>query len=364
VLAAVIAYERRTGRRPAAVVPVNDFVLMSGLAVATHYGLPYLSQDTIEGCREKDRLKRRLAAADVPVVTSQKFTSAAELAALAQAIGYPVVIKPLNFGGSGGVVRLDGPAEIETKFGETLRHVQAYARKYNASDSEFVVEPYIVSLCEVSVEVINAGGRHQALVVTDKYLSAEPHFSEVGHRIPSRDHDSDALKRLAERACAAMGVTLGMAHVEIKITADGPVVLEIGPRPAGDGIMDLAERSTGQNCYEWHCQAYLGTWTQPAAWPTPRVVASLAYLHPDSGEVAAVRAPAELDAALLRDVVRVTSQAVVGKTVVPAKDWSTRQGYVEYESDLQEDDRGEDLGDDLVARTNRLANALIVMKRS
>ncbi len=100
---------------------------------------------------------------------------------------------------------------------------------------------------EVSVESVVADGGRSVLGVTDKKLGPHPHFAELGQDFPS------LLRTAAQRACAeaataaldAIGHDFGAAHVEVKLTAAGPCLVEVNARPAGALITGLIEESTG-----------------------------------------------------------------------------------------------------------------------
>jgi biotin carboxylase len=105
---------------------------------------------------------------------------------------------------------------------------------------------------EVSIESIAVEGRQRAICVTDKVVSHEPHFVEVAHAVPSA---LDAVRREAAveaalSACAAVGLSWGACHTEVKLTEAGPVVVEVNPRLAGDCIVDLVDLALGLNLYE------------------------------------------------------------------------------------------------------------------
>jgi biotin carboxylase len=59
-------------------------------------------------------------------------------------------------------------------------------------------------------------------------------------------------------ATRAVDFDLGIAHVELKYTADGPQLVEINPRPAGGQITELMERGLGFSAMELVVRQYLG----------------------------------------------------------------------------------------------------------
>ena len=50
---------------------------------------------------------------------------------------------------------------------------------------------------------------------------------------------------MASEATKAVGVTIGCLHIEIKLTDQGPVVIEVNGRPGG-GMSEMLERTLGE----------------------------------------------------------------------------------------------------------------------
>lgn len=59
-------------------------------------------------------------------------------------------------------------------------------------------------------------------------------------------------------ALDAAGIRLGATHTEVKLTADGPALIEINPRPAGGMIPELIRLATGVDLLGEQLRAALG----------------------------------------------------------------------------------------------------------
>ena len=330
----VIQYSKKTNSIPAAVVPLNDFVLNAGLAIAEHFHLPYNSANCITTCRTKDLMKNVLIEAGLPVVPSFRFQTTEEAYNLADKVGYPVVVKPLNFGGSGGVIKVMNKAALKQAITDTFSHIQKYAKRCSLDLNTMLIEPYITTKREISVEVINTPKFCKVVGITDKFLGAEPYFSEIGHLVPSRISEANVINKIietAQSACTALGIKYGMAHVEMKVDIQkcDVTIIEVGARTAGDGIMDLYEKSMRKNIYGLHCKAFLNTLLDSDI-PSKFINGSaIGYLHPNSGIVENIKTT-ELSPEVLKNVDFISVQAEVGQPVLPPQDFSTRYGFVEY----------------------------------
>jgi biotin carboxylase len=97
----------------------------------------------------------------------------------------------------------------------------------------------------VSVESVVSDGQVSHLAVTGRLPPAEP-FRETGFFIPSAlaaDDRADVLD-CAGAAIAALGVTIGCLHTEIKLTPDGPRVIELNAR-IGGSVAKMMPLATG-----------------------------------------------------------------------------------------------------------------------
>lgn len=165
--------------------------------------------------------------------------------------GYNCIVKPSDNSGSRGI-RL-------VKDSDNLDEVYSYCKE-NSIAGTLVVEEYMEGE-EVSVESISHDGDCEVIQITDKITTGAPYFVEMGHTQPSMlsDETKDEIKKLTQKATKAIGITDGPSHTEIKVTKDGPKIVEIGARLGGDNITThLVPLSTGVNMVEVSIKIALG----------------------------------------------------------------------------------------------------------
>ncbi|MEU2119800.1 ATP-grasp domain-containing protein [Streptomyces sp. NPDC016459] len=330
LLSAIRAYSAQ-GWHPRVVVPLNDWTVDSANAVNRALGLGGLDADTVTNARNKYDMKQALVAAGVLTPRSRLVESEEELLEAVEAIGLPVVVKPYDFGGSGGVVLATTREEAVAGLAASKAVIAQYGSAFNILGDKYLVEQCVDSDDEVSVEVLCGAGRAEVLAVTEKYLSPRPWFAEVAHLVPSHRTGDAELTALAVRACAALGIDRGLAHVEIKFDADGTAwVIEVAARPGGDGIMDQVERAYGINPYWLHVGSYLGNdLLDVVAAAEPVRTSAIAFLKAEPGRIEEV-----LDGKPLPLEVRsINISAKPGDLSQAAKNWSTREGLIELEWD-------------------------------
>lgn len=148
-------------------------------------------------------------------------------------LGLPLVIKPYDFGGSGGVYLAYTKDEALEKLRLSKELINTYKDSFKIKGDKFLIEEFIDSEEEISVEVLCLKNSYKSLSITEKYLNQRPFFSEMAHLVPSHRNENKALHDLAHKACKALGISLGIAHVEIKIKDDKAYIIEVGARTGG-----------------------------------------------------------------------------------------------------------------------------------
>jgi biotin carboxylase len=171
------------------------------------------------------------------------------------------------------------------------------------------------------VEVWNG----RAVTVVRKHLGPEPFFVETGHDVPAplSTVDTAWLCHAAERAVAALGLTWGPAHVELRM-ADVPKIIEVNPRLAGGNIPQLVQLATGIDLAECHVAQMAG---RPAHFPEPTLArgAAIRFLtFAGPGHVVSVPDQTSADPR----VVEVACRLRPGREYWPAGDISDRVGHV------------------------------------
>ncbi|PPK71199.1 ATP-grasp domain-containing protein [Actinokineospora auranticolor] len=328
-LRAVVEHEKETGRVPAGVVPFFDPGLVPGWAIADHYGLPFLSRAAVDDSSiNKNRMKDKLLAAGVATPRYTQVDSVEAALAAAGGYGFPCVIKPSAFGGSLGVRLVSDAAEVERAYSYARRIIDENAAVFTVKNREIQVEEFCPLVDEVSVEVLNHGTEQVVLAVTDKILGPRPYFAEIGHRVPSRYSSRSDVDDVTKRACAAIGLDRGIAHVELRLEPGAaPVVMEVGARTAGDGILDQVERVCGVSPYELHVLSYLDRLDRMPELPAPSGLAGISVLKAAPGRVSAVRKPSSVDPAVRGYEVSAVAGTRSGATQANYLD---REGYVEF----------------------------------
>lgn len=316
------AYEKQTGGVPLAVIPVNDFAMKSAAAIAASYQLPHLPEQTIERCRDKLAMKQALQAAGLRV--AKLLATNRDALSYQFEDGQPAVLKPSEFAGSGGVKLVRNPAQVQQAWDEASALLGSFGKELNIDTSRIHLEEYLASEREVSVEVYCTPEGHRTAAVTQKYLSPPPHFAEVGHSVPYKGADEEQIRITGERACRALGIDRGVAHVEIKILPDALAVVEVAARPAGGKILDLVYRALQIDLYALHATGYVGQWDTGFV-AQNRGTSAISFLKAPAGMIRSITV-SDLPAGIHE----LALYKGVGDRSRPLSDFTTRDGHVEW----------------------------------
>jgi biotin carboxylase len=227
-----------------AILPGFEYVVDVVANAAARLGLPHLAQSAAALTRNKYLCRAHLAKAHLAVPRFALIDDAAQLEAQAAQVGFPAVLKPVDACGSLLVRRVDSLAQLKQVLADPDNTGLLDMGKQVGS--KFLLEEFLVGR-EFSIEGFIANGQPQVVTVTEKHLGPEPFFVEMGHTVPAQLAETErlALCTYIEQVAQAIGLNLGVFHAEARLTARGPVLIEIAARLGGDRIYRLVELTHG-----------------------------------------------------------------------------------------------------------------------
>lgn len=153
-------------------------------------------------------------------------------------IGFPAVMKPAWGADSEFVVLVRDEAEARNTFDYLVKNCnEQFNPIFKVNDGAFLYEEYMDGM-EISLECFVQYGIPHVIGIHEKQPIKPPYFLEYGDIAPARidpDTENRAVK-LAESALIALEVRNSLAHIEVKITRQGPKIVEVGSRMGGDDI--------------------------------------------------------------------------------------------------------------------------------
>jgi len=227
--------------------------LASWLAEAL--GVPLRNPVELAGAR-RDKFEQIEALKRAGVHTPQQFQarSAQEIVDWARTFGrLPVVVKPTRGAGVSGVKICRTLAQVD----EAARSIQASTSYYGELQKDILIQSYSDGQ-EYIVDAVSFDGRHKVISVWE--VERERGHSPRLEKMLVVDHTEPRFRELiayAFKVLDAVGLHYGPSHMELIVTADGPVIVELNSRLHGSLDPRLTTAVTGRNHVSATVEAFL-----------------------------------------------------------------------------------------------------------
>ena len=241
-------------RRPLdAVVGVDDLTAVAAAAIAERLGLRANVVAAVTAARDKFQMRQCLAAAGVRVPRFRRIALRDDPFFSARGVAFPCVVKPLALSASRGVIRADNVDQ----FMAALRRIGALLARDDVEVSgdaaQYVLAEQYIAGIEVALEGLIVEGELKTLALFDKPDPlVGPFFEETIYVTPSRLPAAiqDAVAATTAKACAALGLSEGPVHAELRINEDGPWIIEVAARSIGGLCSRTLRFGTGMTLEE------------------------------------------------------------------------------------------------------------------
>jgi biotin carboxylase len=258
VVARVTSWLR--GRQVDRVLANWEVMVLTAARLRERFGVPGMTVDTVEGFRDKQLMKERVAAAGLRVPRAVRVRTIAETRAAADQIGFPLIVKPIAGAGSADTYRVDDGAGLDATLAR-MQHVR------EASCEEFIAGD------EYTFDTVSIGGVAAYANIAQylpRPLDARSHEWISPVIITVRDLAQPQLAggiALGNAVLGALGMGDGFTHMEWFRKADGDVVFgEIGCRPGGAHLVDQMNYTSDIDLFrEWARAVCWGRFEAPTA---------------------------------------------------------------------------------------------------
>ena len=238
-------------------------------------GIPGLTLQQVERCRDKTVMKDFLRAKGIPCAANAAVSTLAEARAFAAANGYPLIIKPRDGAGAAGTSRLDDDADLE-------RAVAEYQLDGNRTAAlEVFIEGH-----EGFFDTLTVNGTVAYEFISHYYpnvLDAMRNRWITPYIVSTNRLDAvsgyDELKELGRKVVAVMELGTTATHMEWFYGPKGLKFSEIGARPPGVGQWDVYADGNDIDIYrEWANAVVHGRVERR---PSRRFASGIIALRPD-----------------------------------------------------------------------------------
>jgi formate-dependent phosphoribosylglycinamide formyltransferase (GAR transformylase) len=237
--------------------------------------VPGTSVRTAWLCRDKPSMKEALRATGVPTAASTAAGTAAEVLAFADAVGYPLILKPRSGAGAMDTTRVDNRADLEVALGA-----------FGGQGVQSIAVEEFVEGHEGFYDTVSVDGQPALDFVSHYFPNVldamrtpwiSPQFISTNRVDTAEDYRQ--LRELGQRVNEALGIGTSATHMEWFFGPKGLRFSEIGCRPPGVGAWDLYSAGNDIDVYrEWANAIVHGG---VSARPSRRFASGIIALRPD-----------------------------------------------------------------------------------
>ncbi len=237
--------------------------------------IPGTSSRTAFLCRDKPAMKEVLREGGIPCAQSLGSSSREEIRDFAEAVGFPLILKPPAGAGAAGTVRVDNDEELGAALndlavdsGATIaveEFIEGHEGFYDTlTIGGEVVHDFISHYYPNVLEAMRARWISPQFIATNRVDTAES-YEEV--------------KAMGRKVNALLGIETSATHMEWFFGPKGLKFSEIGCRPPGVRAWDLYGVGNDMDLYrEWAVAIVNGTTSQT---PSRAYSAGIVTLRPD-----------------------------------------------------------------------------------
>jgi formate-dependent phosphoribosylglycinamide formyltransferase (GAR transformylase) len=237
--------------------------------------VPGTSVRTAWLCRDKPSMKEALRATGVPTAASTAAGTAAEVLAFADAVGYPLILKPRSGAGAMDTTRVDNRTDLDVALGA-----------FGGQGVQSIAVEEFVEGHEGFYDTVSVDGQPALDFVSHYFPNVldamrtpwiSPQFISTNRVDAAEDYRQ--LRELGQRVNEALGIGTSATHMEWFFGPKGLRFSEIGCRPPGVGAWDLYSAGNDIDVYrEWANAIVHGG---VSARPSRRFASGIIALRPD-----------------------------------------------------------------------------------
>lgn len=192
-------------------------------------GLPGISEEAAFMGTDKVAMRIRLKERGVPVPEFYIVNTKEEYLDAVSKFDDVCIVKAADSSGSRGIYKLKDLKDMAD-----LEYAYDYCREFS-STGELLIEEFMVGP-EICAETLSADGVCYPVQITDQLHKEPPYFTDCGYSQPCTLAPDvvERIRQIAIDANLAIGNFQGSSCTEMIITEDGPKVVELGVRLAGD----------------------------------------------------------------------------------------------------------------------------------
>lgn len=167
---------------------------------------------------------------------------------------FPVVVKPLDSGGSDNVHICHDLKAVSMAF----HKIKSNKTIYGYFSNEVLVQEYLYG-DEYVVNMVSYNGQHFTLELRQYHKQSinGKRLYDFEELLDFKGKHQQTLIDYAKRVATAIGIQYGPSHIEIIMTDSGPVLIEAAARISGATNVEISNEALGYNVVDLTIDSYL-----------------------------------------------------------------------------------------------------------
>ena len=262
---------------------IMSFAVDPGVVTAAYVqdklGLPGNPYESVCILQNKDRFRKFLSDNGFNTPEAFGYASMEEALSKADVLRYPVIVKPTDAAGSKGVVRVDGPSELESALKSAFAH---------SISGNVIVEQFIEKQgCSSDSDSFSVDGSLDFVTFSAQRFDAAASnpYTPSAYSWPSTmsEEDESYLKGELQRLITLLGMKTSIYNIETRVGTDGkPYIMEVSPRGGGNRLSEMIHLATGTSLIENAVRAAVGEEVLPMQSPVYNGFWAEVILHSDN----------------------------------------------------------------------------------
>ncbi|HEY9473603.1 MAG TPA: ATP-grasp domain-containing protein [Mycobacteriales bacterium] len=280
-----------SAHHPVAVVAGGEYGVRFADLLSEQLGVPSNGTALSAARRDKYLMIETIKAAGLHGARQIRTNDVAELCDWHRRTGGRIVVKPVSSAGGDGVSFCTTVEQTAAAYQQIVERPDIFSEPNNG----VVAQEYLVG-DEYIVNTVSRDGLHRVCEIwkSSRFsVNGVVDLSGASHLVPRHGPVQDELAAYSARALDALGVRHGPAHVELKMTPQGPCLIELGARLSGGDLPYYAGQALGAGQIEWMVDAYVCPERfrdrHREAYQIRRFFAWVAMISPVSGTLRAYR---------------------------------------------------------------------------
>ncbi|MGZ4995362.1 MAG: ATP-grasp domain-containing protein, partial [Methylobacter sp.] len=236
-----------------------DIRITEAAKLAERLNLRFLNPTSASAMRDKFTVRTLLAEKGIRQPEFALATNNQQLRAAIENMGFPVLVKPSDGYGSQNIAAFlteDDLNPLLDPLDNYLPCCTDYGFGVKAND-RLLVERYISGQL-VGCDTLTRDGKHLMLGINEKLMYPQPSSAIRGSCFPSDRYDVGLLEDYVFSILDALDFNDGVAHTEVLLSEDGPLLVEVNPRLVGAKIPRLLNLALGRSIHADVIDLHLG----------------------------------------------------------------------------------------------------------